>query len=203
MQACRCILLDLGQVLVGFDFRRFGEWIMALTGLNSEQLRSAMTANGLAHKYETGLLEDTDFHREVCRRVKTDIPWHQFIDAWNDIFFPTPLISEDLVVTLSRRCTLWVVSNTNRIHFDFIQTRYSHLLRHFAGFILSHEVGLAKPDPAIYRLALEKAGVEAREALFVDDQPANVEAARGVGIDSFQFLNPDQFVHELYSRQLL
>jgi 2-haloacid dehalogenase len=62
---------------------------------------------------------------------------------------------------------------------------------------------LAKPDPAIYRLALDKAGVRAKETLFVDDQPVNVEAARNLGIDTFRFLDPDQFVQELRARKLI
>ena len=47
--------------------------------------------------------------------------------------------------------------------------------------VYSHEVGLAKPDPAIYELAAHRLGVEAHEVVFLDDVVANVEAARGAG----------------------
>jgi putative hydrolase of the HAD superfamily len=43
-------------------------------------------------------------------------------------------------------------------------------------------VGMLKPDPAIYTLALDRLGVTANDALFVDDQPVNVAGARAVGI---------------------
>ena len=46
----------------------------------------------------------------------------------------------------------------------------------------SSAVGLRKPDPAIFRLALEEMGVEAGSAAFIDDLPANVEAACEVGL---------------------
>ncbi len=199
----RYVLLDLGQVLVRVDFRSFGNRMRELTGLSVEQLRDAIMGNGLAHRYEVGSVNDAQFHQEVCRRVNTDIPWDVFVAAWNSIFIPTPLLPEELIVSLARCCPLWAVSNTNGIHFDFISSHYRQLLRHFTGFILSHEVGLAKPDPAIYMLALERAGAAAGEALFVDDQAVNVEAARNLAIDAFQFLDPEQFVEQLRIRQLL
>lgn len=200
MSACRCVLLDLGRVLVDINFNSFGDRMRALTGMEAEQLRAAITGDGLAHRYEVGLLEDKEFYREVCRRVNLHIPWDQLVEAWNSIFIPTPLLPEELITALAQRCPLWVVSNTNRIHFGFIRCHYP-ILRFFKGFILSYEVGLAKPDPAIFRLALVKAGVAAGEALFVDDLSINVEAAKGLGIDAFQFLNPDQFVRELRDRK--
>jgi len=47
--------------------------------------------------------------------------------------------------------------------------------------------GVAKPDPAIYQRTLERLGVDAAEAVFVDDYGANVEAARSVGMAAIQF----------------
>ncbi len=203
MITSRCILLDLGQVLVRINFRNFGDRMQALTGMTAEQLRDAITGDGLPHRYEVGGLEDAQFHREVCRRVRHNIPWDVFVDAWNSIFIPTPLLPEGMLESLAQHHPLWVISNTNRIHFDFIRSHYQSVLCHFTGFVLSHEVGLAKPDPAIYSLALERAGVKTGEALFVDDQAANVEAARNLGMDAFQFLTPDQFAGELRTRHLL
>lgn len=48
--------------------------------------------------------------------------------------------------------------------------------------LVSGEVGLAKPDPAIFRLAIERFGLDPARTLFTDDSPANVEAARGCGL---------------------
>lgn len=57
----------------------------------------------------------------------------------------------------------------------------------FDVIVYSAEVGLAKPDPAIYRLALRQLGVAASEAVFVDDVLENVEAARDLGMAGVQF----------------
>ena len=59
--------------------------------------------------------------------------------------------------------------------------------RFFDVLVASWEVGLMKPDPAIYRLALGRLGVEAPATLFVDDRPGNVAAAEAAGLHALRF----------------
>jgi epoxide hydrolase-like predicted phosphatase len=67
----------------------------------------------------------------------------------------------------------------------------------FDEMIISAEVGMMKPDPRIYRLALEKMGVPPAESVFVDDVLVNVEAARSVGMTAIQFTQRDKTLEEL------
>ena len=67
------------------------------------------------------------------------------------------------------------------------------LLRYFDDVILSSEVGLRKPDLAIYQLALRNLSVPVDEAWFVDDLPENVRAANGVGIRGFWLRRDETF----------
>jgi epoxide hydrolase-like predicted phosphatase len=60
--------------------------------------------------------------------------------------------------------------------------------------VISAEVGLAKPDPAIYRLTLAQLGVAPDEALFIDDKLRNVEAAEALGIRSIHFRDAPQAI---------
>ncbi len=71
----------------------------------------------------------------------------------------------------------------------------------FDEMIISAEVGLGKPDPRIYRLALEKMGAKPEESVFVDDVLVNVEAARSTGMNAIQFTQPERALEEL--KQLL
>ena len=61
----------------------------------------------------------------------------------------------------------------------------------------SSEVGLIKPDPAIYELTLHGLGVSASEALFVDDREINIQAARKLGIRAIQFQSVAQLKDDL------
>ncbi|MGH7300978.1 MAG: HAD family hydrolase [Candidatus Rokuibacteriota bacterium] len=61
----------------------------------------------------------------------------------------------------------------------------------FDAVVISCEVGLAKPDPRIFRLCLDRLGLPAATALFVDDRADNVEAAARLGLQTLQFEGPD------------
>jgi FMN phosphatase YigB (HAD superfamily) len=69
----------------------------------------------------------------------------------------------------------------------------------FDDLVISAEVSFAKPDPRIYRLALERLHVQPEEAVFVDDMLVNVEAARQQGLSAIQFLDTEQTLTDLKS----
>ena len=74
-----------------------------------------------------------------------------------------------------------------------------HLTDLFDVVVISAEVGLAKPDPRIYQLALERLGVAPQDAVFIDDASENVEAAAALGLHGLRFVSPDQVLNELQS----
>jgi epoxide hydrolase-like predicted phosphatase len=67
----------------------------------------------------------------------------------------------------------------------------------FDEMIISAEVGVAKPDPRIYNITLQRLGVAPQEAVFVDDYPDNVEGARRLGIHAIHFQNAPQAMREV------
>jgi len=67
----------------------------------------------------------------------------------------------------------------------------------FDELVISAEVGLAKPDHRIYQLALDRLGVAAGQALFVDDIDENVDAARWIGMRAIQFRSSGQAIAEV------
>ena len=70
----------------------------------------------------------------------------------------------------------------------------------FHPVLLSWETGVKKPDPWSFKILLERLNVPASAVLFVDDRIKNVQAAQNQGIDSIQFMTPDQFQNELNKR---
>ncbi|MCF0165702.1 MAG: HAD family phosphatase [Bacteroidales bacterium] len=65
------------------------------------------------------------------------------------------------------------------------------------GKIVSGEERLVKPDPRIFRVLLERFGIKAQESVFIDDNPANVEGARSVGLHGIRFTGVDNLRKEL------
>jgi len=74
-----------------------------------------------------------------------------------------------------------IISNTNEIHAAWLRANLPEFA-HFHSVILSNEVGLLKPDAAIYQLALAQLDVTPAQALFVDDVAENVAGATAVGL---------------------
>jgi len=72
-----------------------------------------------------------------------------------------------------------------------------HIDDAFDDLVISAEVGLVKPDPAIYKLALERLNVEADRAVFVDDFTKNIAAAKDIGIHAVHFTNPNQAITDV------
>jgi HAD superfamily hydrolase (TIGR01509 family) len=77
---------------------------------------------------------------------------------------------------------LFVISNFSGEFWPPFRAQEAALFDRFRGFVISGDERLMKPDPAIYRLALDRFGLAAEEAFFVDDVPANVEGAAALGI---------------------
>ncbi len=70
----------------------------------------------------------------------------------------------------------------------------------FETMIISAEVRLAKPDPRIYHLALERVGVRPGEAVFLDDMRENVEAARDIGLRAVLYQNNRQAIADVQAQ---
>jgi putative hydrolase of the HAD superfamily len=198
----RCVFLDLGKVLLDYDFSKFLRRMKSLATVDEDRLRRVFTSKDLAHRFETGRMSESQFHREICNGLAVEIPPEDFIEAWNTIFLENTLVQDSLLSALAKRVPLWALSNTNPIHFRYIEAHFP-ILRHFEGFILSFRARSRKPEEAIFTHALEEAQVEATGALFVDDQLPNVEAAQRMGFDAVQFTGEDQLRGELIGRALL
>jgi len=101
-----------------------------------------------------------------------------------------------------REYYLFCLSNWSAEKFNLVRRGYD-FFNLFDSILLSSDVKLLKPDPRIYLTLLERIERSAQECLFIDDQQANVTAARQLGFDVIHFVSPDQLREELSSRGLL
>ena len=111
-------------------------------------------------------------------------------------FWSSDLVNHELVNTIRTLRPAYKVGLLSNAWNDLRQVMQERF--HFDGLfddlVISAEVGLAKPDPRIFRLAVERLGVQPAEAIFIDDVLANVEAARGVGLQAIHYRdNPQLF----------
>ena len=86
---------------------------------------------------------------------------------------------------------LFYLSNMPAPFADHLEATHDFLAR-FEDGVFSGRVRQAKPDAAVFRLALDRFGVAAQDCVFLDDHPANVEAARALGLHAVLFENVAQ-----------
>lgn len=96
----------------------------------------------------------------------------------------------------------YALTNMETWTFPDRRERYP-FLRELDGALVSGFEGVAKPDPRVFELLLERFGLEAAKTVFVDDSRTNVEAARGVGLQTIQFESPERLRESLEHAGLL
>jgi glucose-1-phosphatase len=195
MNGIDAIVFDLGNTLLAFDESRAVGRLAARTGKTPQQIDEY--ARGTPHVIELALGKVTKlrFFHTVAKDLAFDGTYQEFALLWSDIFTPIePMIA--LAESLKNRLPRLLLSNTNAIHKDYVFEHYP-FLQDFDAHVLSHEVGLLKPDPAIYRHAVNKYGLTPARTVFLDDIAANAEAARHAGMQAIHFQNPDQARAEL------
>ncbi len=97
---------------------------------------------------------------------------------------------------------LFALSNWSAETFPIARRKYD-FLNLFDVIVVSGEVGLIKPDPAIFELAVQRTGVPASQCLFIDDHEANIDVAQRLGMQTILFRSPEALARELAEMGLL
>ncbi|MCX5889426.1 MAG: HAD family phosphatase [Deltaproteobacteria bacterium] len=195
------IAFDLGNVLVAVDHLRFCRRLAPLAGMSPEAVYAAVFQTGLEPGYDTGRLSSREFHRRLEAHFHLDLPYSRFIEIWTEIFDPLDDM-EEVAAHLARRYPLYLLSNTNPLHFRYIETHFAELLRHFRAFILSYREGSRKPEAAIFQALIRQVGLPPAQILFIDDKEDFVVAARTHGLVAWPFVSPGDFKEKLVAEGL-
>jgi 2-haloacid dehalogenase len=124
-------------------------------------------------------------------------------ERWIEMLNGTIAGSIEILAELRERgMPLYALSNWSAETFPEARARFA-FLSWFRGVLISGEVGVAKPDPEIYRLLCKKFQLTPAATLFVDDSPANVEVARRLGFAATQFRGADHLRRALAAAGLL
>ena len=195
------VLFDLGGVLIDWDPARAFTPVMP-----AAQVPAFLAAIDFAawnHRHDAGL-PYAEGERELIARF----PEHEAaVRAYRQHFGATltgPVPGTAAVVAELQQAGVGLAALTNwsAETYPVARERFG-ILRRFAGVLVSGEEGLAKPDPAIFALALQRFGFDAASCTFVDDAARNVVAAREAGLDAVQFHDADQLRRDLLARGLL
>ncbi len=197
----RFVYLDMGNVIVNFDRERAVNNVAAACGAAPDQVREALAADSLSGSLERGEIDWPAFHAEFSRRTGTTSDASELAEAYSDMF-ELSIGMIPVIAGLERAgCRRGILSNTCGVHWEHLLARgFGVLPDAFEILAFSHELGVVKPDRAIFERAQILAGVEPGAIFFTDDLPAHVEAARRAGWDAELFTSPVALVRSLEAR---
>lgn len=98
---------------------------------------------------------------------------------------------------------LYGLSNWSAETFPIARRKYGDIFDLLEGYVISGDVGIAKPEPAIFHHLTEVLGCPPAECLFIDDHDANIEIARRLGFQTILFRSPEQLAADLRKLGLL
>ena len=180
------VIFDMGGVLLRTTNFEPREAIAARFGVTRVELEKFIFMSETSLRSEAGELSDKEHWETVLRHFNQ--PVSDYLKVYDE-YFSGDAIDQELLafaVSLKPVYQLGLLSNAwvnARLlldeRFDFIDA--------FDVSVFSSEVGMRKPDPAIFKVILEKMGVGVENAVFIDDMPTNVEGAKSTGLQAIRY----------------
>jgi len=195
------VIFDFGGVLLNLDFKRSFAAFAALGFEDFEDKFSQYTAAPVFQKLEKGEIAAPEFYKGLRELLGVPVPDAQLEQAWNAMLLDYRKPSLDFLVPLAGKYNLYLLSNTNQIHYDHFsrtlkeETAYPSLESFFKKAYYSHNIKLRKPDTETYAFVLEDAGIAAAETLFIDDSYTNLPTAQALGIQTHLLLPEERIEH--------
>ena len=146
--------------------------------------------------FEIGAITPDEFRNNIRNLFATPLSDSTIDEAWNAMLGDLPAERWSILEQVRKKYRTFILSNTNAIHvsyyFNRIQQKfgtygYSHL---FEKIYFSFELGLRKPDEAIFRYVLKDAGLDPAKTLFIDDFVENIQTARELGFQTVHLQAP-------------
>ncbi len=175
------VLFDLGGVLV--DLSGIEDLKVFAGEASEDELWRRWLACPWVRRFERGLCDAESFSRGMVESWSMPVEPEEFLEAF--ACWPRGLLpgARELVRRLRARSRVGCLSNTNALHAERQWTEFG-FADLFEDRFLSHEMGLVKPDRAVFDHVVEALGCPAERILFLDDNQINVEGARAAGLRS-------------------
>jgi putative hydrolase of the HAD superfamily len=195
----RAVFFDLGGVIVRTEYQAPRQQLAERLGMEYEDLDRIVFNSETGIQASTGAITSQQHWEAVMKRLKRPL---EEMASIRDEFFAGDIVDRTILEflrSLRGQHITGLISNAWSDLRDYLVRE--KMIDAFDHIIISAEVGVAKPDPRIFQVALERAGVKPDEAVFVDDFYVNIEGCEKVGIKGIHFKDAEAALQEL--KQLL
>lgn len=187
------MLIDLGGVLFTFDHRHRLDVLSGCTGLSPARLDALLWKSGFSAACDAGRYPDAVAARTEIRRITGYSGTDDALDAaWCSAFQPDPAALDALDVLRAERDDMryGVLTNNGPLEEATLTRLHPSVFASLPHRFFCHRLGVAKPDPAVFRRVLERLATTPDRVVLVDDDARNVEAARACGWRAISYRSP-------------
>ncbi|HTJ14732.1 MAG TPA: HAD family phosphatase [Dinghuibacter sp.] len=196
MPEVKNLILDLGGVLLNLDYKKTKQAFAELGIADFDAHYTQFKGSPLFDELETGKVSPAAFYDAMRAGSGLALADAEIEKAWNAMLLDFPAERLALLEALRQRYRLFLLSNTNAIHYEAFQRTYREATGRvslddlFEKAYYSHLMGARKPDVEPFRMILEEQGLIAGETLFVDDTLPNLAGAHNLGIQTVHLQPP-------------
>lgn len=191
------ILYDFGGVLIEIDFDRiFARWA-ELANVPFERVKSRFSHGEAYQRHERDEIGLAEYYESLRRDLAIDLTDEQFTDGWQRVFGPEFAEVTALTHRLAPRVPQFVLSNTNRTHYEYWSSRYAGALAPMRRVFASCDLGVRKPEPAAFERVARETGIALERFLFLDDTQSNLDGARALGVQTALVRSPADVLRAL------
>ncbi|MCK9615702.1 MAG: hydrogenase maturation protease [Candidatus Omnitrophica bacterium] len=192
----KCLAFDLGKVLFDFDYGIALRKIETKIKVQPKEIINQLFFNDFAKDFEKGLVSTRDFYEKFKNAFKLSLTYEEFIDTWCDIFSLNKDVAS-LIEKLSYIYPVYLISNINELHFEYLHKNYPNVFSFFDELILSYKVKSLKPEKEIYQQLKDKSGYKYEDIIYVDDRPDLICEAKELNLKCINFTGFNELLAEL------
>lgn len=195
----KTIFFDIGNVLCLFDPRKMVQEISRYSLIAPKKIENLLNQANVLKKYSLGQWTTKDLFNLIQNNCPQQLEWSAFNQALYDAFVPNTALWTWIETLKKGRMRLILISNTSEPQYNHWKKTYP-IFDLFDDRVLSFELGIYKPDPRIFEIALSRAKASPNECLYIDDIPLFIESAKKVGLEGIVYTTQENLENELKQR---
>jgi glucose-1-phosphatase len=196
------IIFDFGDIFINLEHQKCAEEFqkLGLMEWNDDLVK-------LNKKFEVGKITELQF-LEGFQKFTNNADLLTIRAAWNSLMGIFPLYRLEFLQILSQKYRLFLLSNTDEVHISHFEhksgmTFSRDFYQCFEKVYYSYEIGMRKPDEAIFIHLIQNHNLSPKRTLFVDDKKENTDAALAVGLEVWNLQVGKEDVVDLYEKNIL
>lgn len=198
------LLFDLGGVIMNIRRQNCVDAFVELGLKDADSLLGEYSQSGVFAGIENGSLTPEQFHAEIRSHIGHEVSDEDIDRAFGCFLIGIPLHRLRELEALHSRYGIYMLSNTNPIMWaDGIRRSFEadghNVDYYFDGIVRSYMAHSMKPDERIFRVVIDRYGLDPQETLFLDDSQTNLDAAARLGFHTL-LVPPGQEFYDLLSK---